>query len=75
MNDAEGKTLFSVQTYGKNAVGKSSNADSAKEGGVQVAKKLLDNNLKTAVFDRNGKQYTGVLAALADSIREGGVQI
>jgi len=75
VNDAEGKTLFSVQTYGKNAVGKSSNADSAKEVGVQVAKKLLDNNLKTAVFDRNGKQYTGVLAALADSIREGGVQI
>jgi large subunit ribosomal protein L18 len=75
VNDSEGKTLFSVQTFGKNAVGSKSNAESAKILGTEVAKKLSENNIKNAVFDRNGKKYTGVIATLADSIREGGIQI
>ncbi len=75
VNDAESKTLFSVQTFGKNAVGSSSNVESAKAVGAEVAKKLGENNIKNAVFDRNGKKYTGVIATLADSIREGGIQI
>lgn len=75
INDAEGKTLFSVQTFGKNAVGSTSNAESAKAVGAEVAKKLAGANIKNAVFDRNGKKYTGVISTLADSIREGGIQI
>lgn len=75
VDDAEGKTLFSVQTFGKNAVGTTSNVESAKVIGTEVAKKLVEKNIKCAVFDRNGKKYTGVIATLADSIREGGVQI
>ena len=75
VDDSTNKTLFSVQTFGKNAVGKTANAESAKEVGAAVAKGLGDKNIKTAVFDRNGKKYTGVIAALADSIREAGVQI
>ncbi|MBD66773.1 MAG: 50S ribosomal protein L18 [Halobacteriovoraceae bacterium] len=75
VDDSQNKTLFSVQTFGKNAVGKGSNAESAKEVGSAVAKKLGENNIKAAVFDRNGKKYTGVIATLADSIREAGIQI
>jgi large subunit ribosomal protein L18 len=75
IDDAAGKTLLSVQTFGKNAVGKSANTESAKEVGTKVAKLLTDKNIKSAVFDRNGKKYTGVISTLAESIREGGVQI
>lgn len=75
VNDADSKTLFSVQTFGKNATGKSANVESAKLVGAEVAKKLGESNIKNAVYDRNGKKYAGVIAALADSIREGGVQI
>ncbi len=75
VNDSESKTLFSVQTFGKKAVGSSANADSAKLVGAEVAKLLTEKNIKNAVFDRNGKKYTGVISALAGSIREGGVQI
>jgi large subunit ribosomal protein L18 len=75
VDDASEKTLFSVQTFGKKAVGTSSNAESAKLVGTEVAKLLGEKNIKNAVFDRNGKKYTGVIATLADSIREGGVQI
>ncbi|MCT4642265.1 MAG: 50S ribosomal protein L18 [Bacteriovoracaceae bacterium] len=75
IDDSTSKTLFSVQTFGKNAVGTKANADSAKEIGVAVAKGLAGNNINTAVFDRNGKKYTGIISTLADSIRENGIQI
>lgn len=75
VDDSTNKTLFSVQTFGKNAVGSSANLESAKLVGAEVAKKMNDGKISTAVFDRNGKKYTGVIATLADSIREAGIQI
>lgn len=75
IDDSTNQTLFSVQTFGKNAVGKTANVEGAKLVGADVAKKMAEKNVKSAVFDRNGKKYTGVLAALANSVREGGIQI
>lgn len=75
IDDSDNKTLFSVQTFGKNAVGTGPNSESAKKLGLVIAKNLNDKNISTAVFDRNGKKYTGVIATLADTIREGGIQI
>lgn len=75
INDAEDKTLFSVQTYGKDKVADSNNKEAAKKVGEKVAEKLKGAKIETAVFDRNGKIYTGVIAALADSIRENGIKI
>lgn len=75
IDDASNSTILSVQTFGKNAVGGTANTEGAKVVGTKVAEALAGKNIKTAVFDRNGKKYTGVVAALADSIREGGIQI
>lgn len=75
VDDTTGKTLFSVQTFGKNAVGAKANVEGAKSVGAEVAKNLSSKNITTAVFDRSGKKYTGVIAALATSIRENGIQI
>jgi len=75
IDDVKSVTLFSVQTFGKTSVGKSSNAEGAKKVGAQVASTLKQKNLSRAVFDRSGKQYTGVIKTLADSIREQGIQI
>lgn len=75
IDDTEGKTLVSVQTFGKNASEGGANVEGAKAVGADVAKALTGKNIKTAVFDRNGRKYTGVIAALADSIRENGIQI
>ena len=75
IDDVKSVTLFSVQTFGKTAAAKNANAESAKAVGAQVASTLKKSNLSKAVFDRNGKQYTGVIKALADSIRENGIQI
>lgn len=75
IDDVKSLTLFSVQTYGKTKVASNCNAESAVKVGVEVASTLKKNNLSKAVFDRSGKQYTGVIKALADSIRENGIQI
>ena len=76
IDDQTSKTLLSVQTFGKNAVsGAGCNIDGAKKIGTEVAKSLKSKKIESAVFDRAGLKYTGVLAALADSIRENGIQI
>lgn len=75
IDDVASKTLFSVQTFGKTKVASSGNAEGAKKIGAEVAATLKKNNLSKAVFDRSGKQYTGVIKTLADSIRENGIQI
>lgn len=75
IDDVKSLTLFSVQTYGKTKVANSCNAEGAKKVGAEVAATLKKNNLTKAVFDRSGKQFTGVIKALADSIRENGIQI
>ena len=75
VDDSSNKTLFSVQTFGKNAVGSNASVESAKVVGAAVAKSLQEHKITTAVFDRNGKQYTGVIASVASSIREAGIQI
>jgi large subunit ribosomal protein L18 len=75
IDDAANKTILSVQTFGKNAAATSANTEGAKVVGTKLAEALVGKNIKNAVFDRNGKKYTGVVAALADSIREGGIQI
>ena len=75
INDELNKTLFSVQTFGKNAVADSNNIEGAKKLGAALATKLSENKIEKAVFDRNGKLYTGVVAAVADAIRENKITI
>ena len=75
IDDVKSTTLFSVQTYGKTKAADTANAEGAKKVGAAVAATLKKQNLGKAVFDRSGKQYTGVIKALADSIRENGIQI
>ena len=75
IDDVKSATLFSVQTYGKTKAADQANTEGAKKVGAAVAASLKGKNLSKAVFDRSGKQYTGVIKALADSIRENGIQI
>lgn len=75
VDDFVGKTLFSVQTFGKNRVDARANVEGAAQLGKVVADKLKESKIETAVFDRNGNIYTGVLKSLADSIRENGINV
>lgn len=75
VDDLSNKVLFSIQTYGKNAVPAKNNRDGAKKVGKAVAEAMKKSNFDKAVFDRNGFIYAGVLSDLADSIRENGIRI
>ncbi len=75
VDDAKSVTLFSVQTFGKEKAAEQANAEGAKKVGAAVSGLLKKKNITQAVFDRNGKQYTGVIKVLADSIRENGIQM
>ncbi|MBI2022310.1 50S ribosomal protein L18 [Candidatus Daviesbacteria bacterium] len=48
--------------------------EKAKKVGEELAKKALKKNIKTVVFDRGGFKYHGRIAALAQGLREGGLQ-
>lgn len=76
IDDVAGKTLFSVQTYGKNAVaGAKPNKDGAKAVGAKVAEQLKGQKIETAVFDRAGYRYHGVIAELVGAVRENGIRV
>lgn len=54
---------------------KTSKTDRAKALGIRLAKKLLDLKITTVVFDRGGFPYIGRVKAVAEGLREGGIQI
>lgn len=75
IDDTKSISLFTVSTFGKNPAANSCNIEGAKKVGAQVATMMKSKNLNTAVFDRAGYKYTGVIAALVQSIRESGIQV
>jgi len=69
IDDAEGKTLLSVSSVKD----KKKNMDVAKKIGADLAELAKKKEITSCVFDRNGYKYHGVVKALADSAREGGL--
>lgn len=51
------------------------NKEGAKAIGTEFAKLLKAKKVNEAVFDRNGYVYHGVVAAVAEALRENGVKI
>jgi large subunit ribosomal protein L18 len=75
IDDTKSVTLCTVSTFGKAAAADSCNIEGAKKVGAKVAAMMKSKNLNAAVFDRAGYRYTGVVAALVESIRESGIQV
>ncbi len=71
IDDSSGKTLFSVSSLGQGLKG---NIEGAKQIGASLAKRALDGDIKTVVFDRGGYLYHGRIKAFADAAREGGLK-
>lgn len=46
-----------------------------KSVGAEIAKRAKDLGVSEAVFDRGGFKYIGVVAAVADGAREGGLKL
>ena len=54
---------------------KKKNVDAAKELGQKIGEKAKSSNIETAVYDRNGKLFHGVVKTVADAARESGLKI
>ena len=52
----------------------SGNKNAAKAVGADIAKKLLDKSISSAVFDRGGYVFHGRVQALAQGAREAGLK-
>lgn len=72
IDDSKAHTLVSID--GKK-VGVKANKEGAKAIGAEFAKLLKAKKLENAVFDRNGYLYHGVVAELANSLRQNGIKL
>lgn len=78
IDDTTGKTLVSLSSIDKEvreeiAAVKTKTAKSSLLGKL-LAKKAIEKNISTVVFDRNGYLYHGRVKAFADGAREGGLK-
>lgn len=73
IDDVAAKTLAASTTVGTKQEG--SLKEQATFVGSDIAKKAKKVKITKAVFDRNGRQYAGRLASLADAARKEGLEI
>ncbi|MDH5396597.1 MAG: 50S ribosomal protein L18 [Cyclobacteriaceae bacterium] len=74
INDDLGQTIASSSSFD---LGVKTNAkvEDSKEVGKKIAEKALASGIATVVFDRGGYRYHGLVKALADGAREGGLKL
>ncbi len=77
IDDTVGKTLVAASTLEKEVkaeLEKTNDVAAAAYLGTVIAKKALENGIKTVVFDRGGFIYQGKVKALAEAAREAGLE-
>ena len=74
IDDVAANTLVSASTLDKEIKTKHANKEAAKEVGALIAKRALEKNIDTVVFDRGGYIYHGVVKELAEAAREAGLK-
>ncbi len=76
IDDIAQRTLLSAAT-GTKASGKAvkGKTNAAKELGLVFGKQLIAKGIQKVSFDRGGYLYHGRVKALADALREAGVQV
>ena len=75
IDDKKGKTLASVSSLEKNfkEESKSDKKILAEKLGKEIAKRSIENGIKKVTFDKGKYKYHGIVKALADAARSGGL--
>ena len=77
VDDTTGRTLAAASTGAKglkDEVKEDDKTAAAKKVGAAIAKAAMDKGVTQVVFDRNGFDYHGRIAAVAEAAREAGLQ-
>lgn len=78
IDDTKGETLASTSTISSDFRGGEfgrKNKNSGKQLGLKIAELALKMQVKQVTFDRGPFKYHGVIAAVADGAREGGLEL
>lgn len=70
IDDSTGRTLLAGRDHALNGT----KIERAAALGKSLAEKALALGIKEIVFDRGGKKYHGRIKALAEALREGGLE-
>lgn len=73
IDDESGKTLVAATTVGSKAKG--TMTEKAATIGKNLAESAKKSKITKAVFDRNGRIYAGRLKALAEALRQEGIEV
>ena len=74
IDDVNGLTLVSANTYEASFEGNGSNKEAARQVGKVLAERALAKGITAVVFDRGGYIYHGRVSELAEGAREGGLK-
>jgi large subunit ribosomal protein L18 len=77
VDDTTGRTLVAMSTGSKllrDAVKEDDKTGAAKKVGAAIGKAALEKGVTQVVFDRNGFDYHGRIAAVAQAAREAGLK-
>jgi large subunit ribosomal protein L18 len=76
IDDTNGRTLAAASTLdpGLREAANGCNITSAKLVGKLIADRAAEKGIDTVIFDRGGYAYHGVVSALAEACREGGLR-
>jgi len=78
IDDVKGETIAAASSKNKeiaeNIKGLKGKISKGKLVGNLIARKALEKNINSIVFDRNGYRYHGRVQALADGAREAGLK-
>ena len=77
IDDSKGNTLVAASSLDKEFKDEKShkgNVKMAKLVGELIAKRALEKGIKKIVFDRSGYLYHGSVSALAEAVREAGLE-
>ena len=74
IDDDAGKTLVAAASNEKGFDSDGGNKEGAKQLGLLIGKRALENGIENVVFDRGGYVYHGRVQSLADGAREAGLK-
>jgi len=74
IDDIAGTTLIAASTVEGELKGLKNNVEDAGKLGEAIGKRMLEKNIDTCVFDRNGYLFHGIVKGIADGARKAGVR-
>jgi large subunit ribosomal protein L18 len=74
IDDVVGNTLVSASSMETEFRGLKNTVEDAAKLGEIVGKRLLEKNIDSVVFDRNGYLFHGIVKSIADGARKAGIK-